>query len=93
MTLEEAKKVLDDCQRDELRDHAFGDAEVSWMRDGEEVASGYFGSTASVSFYKNGTCKSVAGFEGEDARKLRWCGNAGVSERNDSTGPGRYWGA
>jgi len=84
-SLDEAKKVLDGCVRSELRDHAFGDAEVFWEKDGKEVASGYFGgSIASVSGGEIGS------FDGQDARVLRSCGTEGEIERNDETGPDTY---
>lgn len=104
MTLDEAKEILDQCERDELRDHAFGDSEVSWIRNGKEVASGYFGRTENtyVSFgpYKevreNGKIvrfEALGSFNGDDAEKLRHCGKLGVRERNDSTGLDTYRGA
>jgi len=83
MTLDEAKKLLTECIREELRDHAFGDAEVYWMKDGQEEAAGYFGSKAEVEI--RGTI-----FKGPDAHELRKCGTIGAVERNDSTGPDQY---
>lgn len=51
MTLEEAKQVLSESIREELRDHAFGDREIFWLDSkGQEIASGYMsGSTQEVS--------------------------------------------
>jgi hypothetical protein len=83
MTLDEAKRILNECVRSELRDHAFGDAEVYWEDDGEEVAFGYFGQTSSV----GGDGWS---FEGREADELRKCGRTGLIERNDETGPSMY---
>lgn len=87
MDIEEAKNLLNGAVRHELRDHAFGDAELFWELDGEEVGSGYFGSghasvTISTEEYHN--------FEGDDARELRKCGTLGDVERNDETGPNTY---
>ena len=79
-TFEQAKALLNDCERDELRDHAFGDAEVYWMLSGEEVASGYFGIEAQE-VYVNGLV-----FRGDEARELRQCGTCGRVERNDAAG-------
>lgn len=86
MTLEEAKKLLDECVREELRDHAFGDSEVTWMRGGEEVANGYYGSTAAV----GGSIPHPWEFKGHEAQELRECGRLGAVERNDSTGDDVY---
>jgi hypothetical protein len=84
MTLEEAKNILNDSVRQELRDHAFGDVEVSWIWDGIEVANGYFGGSASnVSF-------AFGEFTGPEAWELRNCGTLGAVERNDETGPEAY---
>jgi len=42
MTLEDAKKILNECTRSELL-HAFGDREVFWNNsEGHEVARGQF---------------------------------------------------
>ena len=87
MTSKEAKKFLDGCVREELRDHAFGDAEVYWMRDGEEFAFGYFGSESDV---VGGSIPHPWEFKGREARELRKCGTLGAVERNDSTGDDVY---
>lgn len=81
MEIHEAKELLNGCTRTELRDHAFGDAEVSWWKDGKEVASGYFGST--MSHVTIGHIPIL----GTTARELRYCGVEGHIERNDETGP------
>ena len=89
MTLDEAKKQLNSCERDELRDHAFGDREISWFRKDasgqrHEVAGGYQGNSGTdVSFLGTGP---NAGFTGDDARSLLSCGTLTASERNDTTG-------
>ena len=83
MTFEEALYLLMSCKREELRDHAFGDAEVYWMKDGKEVAVGYYGTSSSVGI--DGTS-----FTGEEAAKFRYVGRQGKIERNDETGPDVY---
>lgn len=84
MELSEAKATLNLCVRGECRDHAFGDVEVFWTRDGEEVADGYFGGgTASV--HVQGTS-----FQGSEAHELRACGAEGEIGRNDETGPDEF---
>lgn len=86
MELEAAKTLLNECVREELRDHAFGDVEVYWMKDDKEVATGYFsGGMASVGF-----TEEVFNFDGDDARMLRPCGSEGAVERNDETGPDNF---
>lgn len=85
MTFEEAKTLLSTCNRDELRDHAFGDREIYWTSvGGEEVASGYCG---------EGIVSATVGetyFIGEQAAELVKLGRTGKVERNDSTGPDEY---
>lgn len=80
MNLDEAKEILNGSERHELRDHAFGDMEVTWMKDGEEVGFGYFGKSESV-------IVTNSPFFGEAARELLRCGTLVGVERNDSTGP------
>lgn len=92
MTLDEAKTLLNDCERDELRDHAFGDREVSWFRKGVvdergdrvEVATGYQGSDIGVSF------PDLTNFEGDNARALFSCGTLTRCDRNDTQGDDNY---
>jgi len=84
LSLVDASALLASCERSELRDHAFGDTEVTWTDpEGTVVADGYFGGTASV---------VVAGtsFDGEDARALRDCGSLAAVGRNDETGPDEW---
>jgi hypothetical protein len=85
MKVEEAAALLNACTRIELRDHAFGDTEVVWRKDGVDIAAGYFsGVSSDVTFYgKDGD------FTGPNARELRKCGNLIVG-RNDETGPDEY---
>lgn len=83
LSIDEAKRVLAACVREELRDHAFGDCEVYWARDigdgfSVNVAEGYFGNESEV------TIGDGFIFRGEDAMQLRWLGTAGRVERNDA---------
>lgn len=80
LDLAEAIALLSTCRREELQDHAFGDAEVYWRRDGEDVAVGYFGLDARE--------VQVLGtmFRDADADALRSCGIRGRVERNDASG-------
>lgn len=94
MNLQEAKDILSTCERQESRDHAFGDVEVYWIRENqemqqdEEVATGYFGGgSASVSVALPGTTDQFAHFEGLEAKELRAYGVVGHISRNDETGP------
>jgi len=85
MTLEQAKELLAGTKREELRDHAFGDCEVYWNdANGEEVASGYFGTDVSEVGIGEAT------FTGTDAVALRHAGTLGGAGRNDSTGPDEW---
>lgn len=86
MNVETAKNILNQCERHELRDHAFGDMEVSWTKDGNEVGAGYFGGgVADVSLIGE-----FSDFHDEDARALQSCGTLAHVERNDSTGPEEF---
>lgn len=87
LPLEQAKELLEQCTRNELQDHAFGDSEVFWDKDGIEVADGYFGGGRDPVV---GIHNPDATFTGKDALALRNCGERGQVERNDSTGPDRY---
>lgn len=93
MNIDEAKVLLNACEREELRDHAFGDAEVYWMKgegdDRKEVAFGYFGGGSTTGITIKGEDDEVS-FEGADARALRNCGTTGHVERNDETGPDTF---
>lgn len=82
MDLSEARELLKDTARLELRDHAFGDREVTWTKKDGLVAEGYFGGgDAGVWF-----TYLPNSFEGDDARTLLECGTLIVA-RNDQTGP------
>lgn len=88
--LDMVKEILSQCVRVELRDHAFGDAEVSWLFMGLEAASGYFGSSSSSVTLINPKGETVATLKGKDADAVRYCGTLGTVERNDETGPDEY---
>ncbi len=94
MDFESAIKLLNTCKRDELRDHAFGDREVYWMKDGKEVAFGYFGSTRGVHIYDGGTdtngIRTAVSFNDDEAVRLSECGASATYARNDTTGPDMY---
>jgi hypothetical protein len=84
MPVEKAAEFLRIAKRDVLDDHAFGDAEVGWIRDGKEVATGYFG-------YQDArvTVLAADGFEtttfrDKDAEALRRLGHCVQYTRNDS---------
>lgn len=86
MTFEEAKELLSKADREELRDHAFGDREVYWNLNGMEVAYGYFGTTSDMSIY----APESGNFQGKQAYELGKCGKTCRIERNDETGPLNY---
>jgi hypothetical protein len=99
MDLSDARQRLTGTVRHELRDHAFGDREVTWVRHTNDVstgfqtiviATGYFGGgTASVSIVDHISQQPSITFEGDDARSLLDCGELKV-ERNDETGPDTF---
>lgn len=77
---EEAKKLLDQCVRDELSDPAFGDSEIYWKIGENEIATGYFGSsTEEVSVKIDGEWVE---FKGKEALDLKLCGTLGRREFN-----------
>lgn len=99
ISFEQAEKVLSGAVRSELRDHAFGDREVTWRVGEEVVAEGYSGSSGTyVTVYPPGGYQrefdgeevETGDFEGYQARELIKLGASGVIERNDSTGPSTY---
>lgn len=85
VNVEQAKEILDQADRYELRDHAFGDTEVTWAKDGVEVGGGYFSNFAYVWVEFD---EHV--FKGDIARALRNCGKEVVVDRNDAEGPDIY---
>jgi len=86
MEVERAAELLNGCVREELQDHAFGDAEVFWRKNDTLVAEGYFSGPFAEVVFEIGDVKFFA----DDARKLRNCGTMGAVSRNDSTGPDTY---
>lgn len=82
---EEAKALLTNCKRSELRDHAFGDREIYFEdSEGNSVAEGYSGSGG----YSINVGNSY--FDGAEAKELISLGHEGNIERNDSTGPEEF---
>lgn len=93
ISLEEAKALLNSCTRSELRDHAFGDREVSWDDD-EGNAVGFYCNSGRPPHMVYVTTFDDAGNELESAEfsdySLLSCGSSARIERNDSTGPDTY---
>lgn len=90
MTLEQAKEILNSCFRFELRDHYFGDREITWKDSkGVEVAYGYFGNDQTV----NLVAAPDVYFRGPAAYQLVKCGKLKQVERNDEQGEDFYRGA
>lgn len=89
MDFDEAKALLNDAFRFELRDHAFGDCEITWIdARGQEIADGISGSgVCSITFNVGGVYTS---FSGTKARELKGCGTLSKVERNDEVGPDEY---
>lgn len=85
MELETAKILLNQCVREELQDHAFGDVEVFWFKDGQQIAGGYFGDG-----YSEVWLTPQTKFGGAEAKALKGCGATGHVERNDTTGPDKF---
>ena len=103
ISFEQAEKILNGARRYELRDHAFGEREITWVVDehigASVIADGYSGSSGCfVTVYEPGGYDREANgeevvktdFDGYEARKLLKCGLVGAIERNDSTGPDTY---
>lgn len=94
MKVQLAKYLLELCERQELRDHAFGDREIFWTFDGIEVAGGYFSSMGkSIWIYRYfpgidfaDQCEQIASFGEEEAQELVQCGKLKAVERNDMQG-------
>lgn len=86
-----AKEFLQGCQRLELRDHAFGDREITWMIGDEEVAGGYFGGGDKEVWIHEDHGGGL--FHGTKARQLAVCGRDPIIGRNDETGPDEYEGS
>lgn len=81
-TFEEAKALLASAHRDTLSDHAFGDAEVGWVREGREVAVGYFGRQSYVTVLGDSS-HSDTSFTDDEACQLRQMCKTSEYNRND----------
>lgn len=97
LSFEGAKEFLNTCTREELQDHAFGDAEITWRKNGAMVAEGYIGGTTAyvtIGIFDDPDppidVRPSGSFSDQEARQLRLCGTLGTVERNDSTGPADY---
>jgi hypothetical protein len=87
----QAEEILRESLRFECRDHAFGDAEITWQNAQEvEVAGGYFSSSGGSIWLLDGEGNTLADYDGEDAQRLRQLGQLQGVSRNDSTGPEEY---
>ncbi len=76
-TIEEAKRILASCTREEMVDRTFGDVEVFWFNnEGVQVAEGYFGPVGEIVDFSDGSS-----FTG---RGLRYCGTLTRAKRNDN---------
>lgn len=78
MNIDEAKAVLSLAEKFELQDHTFGDTEVNWKIDDEEVAVGYFSRQINEV-----SVKKTKMFSNDEARELRKCFAKQTIERND----------
>jgi len=88
-TFFDAVLLLDQSYRSELRDHAFGDREVSWCdQEGNDIGFGYAGAGSVRVSVVNGDY-----FDDKEADILIMCGKLKRVERNDSTGPDDYRGS
>ncbi len=83
MNLEEAKTLLSGAVKSELRDHAFGDCEVTWWIGDKLIAEGYFGSGMHTVTFE----QPRVTFAATQATELRECFASEKVERNDETGP------
>jgi hypothetical protein len=86
MDIEQAKEVLKKATKEELRDHAFGDCEITWYIGRSQIASGYFSGSEKEVY----VLEAAKTFKGPDADALRLCFAKEVIERNDETGPDEF---
>lgn len=85
MNLLLALLAIPHLRRAELRDHAFGDCEVTIYNDfNKTISNGYFGGSSSYI--------TIMGFDfrGDVARDVRNAIKLSNVERNDSTGPDEF---
>lgn len=86
MNFDEAKEILKAAEKHELRDHAFGDCEITWVNASNEiVAEGYYAGRTGDMHFTNGSV-----FRGNEADKLRECFSSEKIYRNDETGPDEF---
>jgi hypothetical protein len=90
MKLEQAKEILSRANRYELRDHAFGDTEISWVIDDKQIADGYFNGIDDYVSVRGYFPNIPTTFKNNEAHQLRDCGASVSIERNDETGPSQY---
>jgi hypothetical protein len=84
MSFDDARAFLTACFRDELVDHAFGDAEIGWHdADRREVATGYIGNSSQSVSIRETPRFAASRFVAEEARELRGEGMLVRHERND----------
>ena len=81
MQFEEAMSLFSKVRRHELRDFAFGDCEITFTLDDNELASGYFSSGKSEVNIWN--IETPVKFTGKQADQLRKVANIGSLHRND----------
>ena len=89
MPFENAKDFLRASRRRSLVDRSFGDSEVTWLREGREVASGYFSSRTSSVGINETKQYAATEFRYELARELEYLGTSGRCAYNDITGDPR----
>ena len=84
MSLETAKEFLSASVRDAIVDDNFGDSEVYWLRDGREVAYGYFSSSSDSVSIEETKKFAPTTFRGDDAQQhLKSLGQSGHIEINN----------
>lgn len=68
-TKQQAKWILEQCRKTELKDSVFGDSEADWYRieDNKHIATGYRGSRGIEIVF---TILFGVKFDGQDARDL-----------------------
>ncbi len=86
MPLAYAKTFLAASVVDILDDKAFGDMEITWLRNGRNVATGYFGKSAGVVIHETKQF-AVTEFEDGAANQLQGLGKRGEYQRNDAGDP------
>jgi hypothetical protein len=72
LTLDEARGLLEGCERQQLGDRETRAFEVYWSKGGQEVASGWFDGLKDSVWFAAAQCN----FDGDDARALRYTGKS-----------------